>query len=543
MQVGFLSPLSSPDVSLEKKRSHGASSSEVSPFSSPEKKARPNPGLRVQTTAQRKLNFDFDLLPQFDVEMLNKISLKPIAKPGEIDVEEEVLDSERERVEHEREALTALVDTSPKKKSTTLVTKVIKAITSQEFDKLKKALIEANKAKTSPLTLLESVQEKFENSAQRPLLQRIIQCTNILRTSLDELPEKKLTELQAVKIALYAEEHLSQLTETTYKPKSKILARTLVLAPVTRQLLVLSKKAAILQVDGGFKKITSCGVFTYPAPQSPNQQVHFSALDFARLTNKADDEIDEEQAEEEVGEMKKEVVLAQRFNRDVLLSVAHESNAGKAKFDWFEERYENNLHDFFFTSKKLLPPLLDAEQLAVLLKVVETLKAMHDQGFVHNDLNAKNILLKKLANGSLKVKLSDFGKTYNLTKEYPRADEGSYGSAIFTSPEHFVVNGKLQDRLAQGKAEDIYALGCLLYGMIYRQEMPWALCVQRGIDGSKPNEKSEALDRQMQCYEKLLLEKTPDAFKLKLYTLMMRLLDPNPHARLTVDEVLIYLKN
>lgn len=595
MQLGYLSPLSSPPSSApssEKKRHSEGDSSSVSPFSSPEKKARSTvPAALGRNNVRRQLftgkgekgeSSSPTSSPEqnsfFDEKMFAKFSLQ-VAPPDSVDVDDSVLDSELERVEQEREALSAKIETSPKKGSA-LLTRAIKAITTEDFDKLKKVLIDANKNKTGCFAFLESAKASLQTSQQRPLVERIIACSRLLCSALDEAPDDKLKELQALKIALYIEEHLVAAEPVTYVHKSKQLARAFVLVPESRQVLVLSKKVALFQADGGFKKITSSALLQYPAINAANQEIGCRPVDLVRITNKADDEVDDEQVDEEVEALKKEVRLAKLFNNDVLLSCEHTSKTERPKFDWFEERYDSSLQAYLYKKKQVCPELEPKEQFIVLLKTLSTLKVMHDTGFVHDDLNAKNIVLKRLACGTLQAKLIDFGKTYNLTEQYPRSDDPGYGSSENTSPEYFfahlmkdltkvkaltvletladgsrkvqltnktlsqqifLVGGKLPNALAQGKADDMYALGCMLYSMIFRQEMPWALCVQRGMDGMRVTEREEALERQLGCYGDLLKMQLADPFKQKLLGICIRLLDPNPATRMTVDNALIAL--
>lgn len=98
---------------------------------------------------------------------------------------------------------------------------------------------------------------------------------------------------------------------------------------------------------------------------------------------------------------------------------------------------------------------------AIILQVVRGLRATHEQGVVYRDLKPANIFLTRSPEGSLLVKLLDFGiakHTGNTAR--PRTKPNSvFGTARYMSPEQ--AAGKEVD----GRS-DIYATGVVLYELL-----------------------------------------------------------------------------
>lgn len=98
---------------------------------------------------------------------------------------------------------------------------------------------------------------------------------------------------------------------------------------------------------------------------------------------------------------------------------------------------------------------------AIILQVVRGLRATHDQGVVYRDLKPANIFLTRSPEGSLLVKLLDFGiakHTGNTAR--PRTKPNSvFGTARYMSPEQ--AAGKDVDLRS-----DIYATGVVLYELL-----------------------------------------------------------------------------
>ncbi|WP_397379355.1 serine/threonine-protein kinase [Prosthecobacter sp.] len=95
--------------------------------------------------------------------------------------------------------------------------------------------------------------------------------------------------------------------------------------------------------------------------------------------------------------------------------------------------------------------------------------AVHAKGILHLDLKPGNLMIHRLPDGGLQVKILDFG----LAKSTPRAGEpalkaceGLLGSIHFMAPEQF-------ERAPVDARTDIYALGCIYYYAL-TQKHPFA---------------------------------------------------------------------
>lgn len=96
--------------------------------------------------------------------------------------------------------------------------------------------------------------------------------------------------------------------------------------------------------------------------------------------------------------------------------------------------------------EKHSPPL--HERIQLLISAAESLKHIHDHGFVHRDLKGENFLVT--ADGT--VKACDFG----FARKIDLGVSIGYGSAIFMAPE--MMRGSWA---VPGPASDVYSFGCV----------------------------------------------------------------------------------
>lgn len=98
---------------------------------------------------------------------------------------------------------------------------------------------------------------------------------------------------------------------------------------------------------------------------------------------------------------------------------------------------------------------------AIILQVVRGLRATHEQGVVYRDLKPANIFLTRNPDGSLLVKLLDFGiaKSTGNTARPQTKPNSVFGTARYMSPEQ--AAGKEVDARS-----DIYATGVVLYELL-----------------------------------------------------------------------------
>ncbi|MCU0662155.1 MAG: protein kinase [Myxococcota bacterium] len=98
------------------------------------------------------------------------------------------------------------------------------------------------------------------------------------------------------------------------------------------------------------------------------------------------------------------------------------------------------------------------EAISIVQDVVEALAPIHERGFVHGDLNVRNILEKAQSSGECRVALLGFGVDRLLLRAEPDVDfhGRAFGSFYGIAPEQ--ARGKQPDART-----DLYALGALLY--------------------------------------------------------------------------------
>ncbi|MDI1314092.1 serine/threonine-protein kinase [Prosthecobacter sp.] len=102
---------------------------------------------------------------------------------------------------------------------------------------------------------------------------------------------------------------------------------------------------------------------------------------------------------------------------------------------------------------------------ALVRQTLEGMRAVHAKGLLHLDLKPGNLMLHRLPEGGLQVKILDFGLAKN-TPQGERQNEspcqGLPGSIHFMAPEQF-------ERAALNVRTDLYSLGCLFYYALTQQ--------------------------------------------------------------------------
>lgn len=99
------------------------------------------------------------------------------------------------------------------------------------------------------------------------------------------------------------------------------------------------------------------------------------------------------------------------------------------------------------------------EVLDIAEQAVAGLKHAHDAGVIHRDLKPANILLANPGDGTMTVKLADFGVAKLFARPALTAAGSFVGTAAYLSPEQ--ATGK-----PATKRSDFYSFGCVLYCLI-----------------------------------------------------------------------------
>jgi serine/threonine-protein kinase len=102
-----------------------------------------------------------------------------------------------------------------------------------------------------------------------------------------------------------------------------------------------------------------------------------------------------------------------------------------------------------------------AEAVTCLHQVALALDKTHSAGIVHRDLKPDNIFLTEREDGSLRVKLLDFGiaKVLSADGAHPNTTHEMMGTPFFMAPEQF-------RSLRVTPAADIYSMGMIAYSML-----------------------------------------------------------------------------
>lgn len=96
---------------------------------------------------------------------------------------------------------------------------------------------------------------------------------------------------------------------------------------------------------------------------------------------------------------------------------------------------------------------------ALVCQTLDGISAVHAKGILHLDLKPENLMVHRLPEGGLQVKILDFGlakSTPQVGGQAPKPGSGLVGSVYFMAPEQF-------ERAPVDVRTDIYALGCLFY--------------------------------------------------------------------------------
>ncbi len=180
--------------------------------------------------------------------------------------------------------------------------------------------------------------------------------------------------------------------------------------------------------------------------------------------------------------------LAARFNREmrIMENMSHDNilsyidkgqdkNSGKPYLA-MEYAPGGNLDDLLLKNGKPLNAELATHYIILALRGLEYI---HARGVAHRDIKPENILLKKIGNGSLAPKITDFG----LAKEFSKAG-GSRLTRLGTAMGTMFYMPPEQIKNAAGAKEpaDIYSMGVTLYHLLtgkYPFNFPSPLDVQR----------------------------------------------------------------
>lgn len=115
---------------------------------------------------------------------------------------------------------------------------------------------------------------------------------------------------------------------------------------------------------------------------------------------------------------------------------------------------------------------------SLMLPVLDGLKAVHAQGFLHCDIKPQNIYLARLPSGGVRPILLDFGAARRAVGEHSRSIS-SVVTVGYAPYEQYLRKGR------QGPWTDVYAIGAVFYRLVTGEVPPEAI-ERREHDELKP---------------------------------------------------------
>jgi serine/threonine protein kinase len=196
----------------------------------------------------------------------------------------------------------------------------------------------------------------------------------------------------------------------------------------------------------------------------------------------------------------------------------------------------------FGPTKKYRPNL--KEKLALAVDILRGLETMHTRGYVHRDLNTRNVLVDDACKEQLKkgerfrAVIVDLGRTLriNKTKRHP-----AQGNVFYLAPEGLAYRTMAPKEYYQ---TDIYAAGCVLQRLSTGKVPPW---VRKDI----MRDSTKSINNRISLAKKVLAKyhKERSALLDKRYgtradippvegleRVILQMVDPNPRKRPTATQ-------
>ncbi|MFH1520867.1 MAG: serine/threonine-protein kinase [Candidatus Micrarchaeota archaeon] len=107
------------------------------------------------------------------------------------------------------------------------------------------------------------------------------------------------------------------------------------------------------------------------------------------------------------------------------------------------------------------------QQLSILVQLCDGLSAIHAKGFIHRDIKLENIILLEMPDGSLRLKLIDFGLAKMFDLQIPPEGHLTRPGVCMGTPEYMApevtTGGKFDHRI------DVYSVGVVMYFLFCNQ--------------------------------------------------------------------------
>ncbi|CAD8138121.1 unnamed protein product [Paramecium octaurelia] len=207
--------------------------------------------------------------------------------------------------------------------------------------------------------------------------------------------------------------------------------------------------------------------------------------------------------------LKNEINVLKLINHPNLMKVFETFETQNNTYLICEYCNEGDLADILETSS-----FTETDALKVLQQILQGVKALHDQKIIHRDIKPANILK---SDGMFK--LADFGFAVIENQYESIIKKFNVGTPMYMAPETIQYN-------EYSEKSDIWALGIVLYQMIYKQ-MP----------------QSQKLENDIEKKHAALINKilTDNQTSQKTKELILKMLSIDPEKRISVNDIISLL--
>lgn len=321
--------------------------------------------------------------------------------------------------------------------------------------------------------------------------------------------QHQLSQGEIYEIAHFVHKQLNLSLENTLylSKKTTGLARSLIIDYSQKKYSILSKNKGKLQASGNYKKVTEAILV------SLNEEVTVSLE--ARIVNKK-------------GKFLRtpELHYENKYGDPIKQIVTYNLAGLPDRTSYIQEEYDGELN----------PEALNLKQkIQVLDFLGNKIAEMHEDEVVHFDIKISNVLIKHLDENEIKLKLTDFGHTHTIGG----LAFMSYGTRAFRAPER--LRGTTEDE----RAEDMYALGCLVYELVTHTTPEWG--TRANVTCLSEEDRNLILLAQEEEYVHLLedasLMKADEVLEKSFYFIIAGLLNPLPLERMSAKEFQLAVSN
>lgn len=113
------------------------------------------------------------------------------------------------------------------------------------------------------------------------------------------------------------------------------------------------------------------------------------------------------------------------------------------------------------------------QQLSILVQLCDALSAIHIHGFIHRDVKLENIVLLQTADGSVRIKLIDFGLAKSNNNQLPDQARLTRPGVCVGSPDYMAPEASTGEENLDHRV-DVYSMGVVMYYLLCNK-FPYSL--------------------------------------------------------------------